>query len=116
MPAIQHVLTLSCPNRPGIVAAVSTFLFEAGANIAGVRPIAERFRMDWTLRNLAEQPRVMLLVSKFDHCLADILYRWRIGELPMVPAAIVSNHPRETFAHLDFGGIPFHHLPVTRTT
>src|SRR3954449_3605826 len=129
MPAIQHVLTLSCPNRPGIVAAVSTFLFEAGANIAeaqqyddpesqrffarilfdhpagevdeaalraGLRPIAERFRMDWTLRNLAEKPRVMLLVSKFDHCLADILYRWRIGELPMVPAAIVSNHPRET--------------------
>jgi len=72
--------------------------------------------MDWTLRNLAEQPRVMLLVSRFDHCLADILYRWRIGELPMVPAAIVSNHARETFAHLDFDGIPFHHLPVTRTT
>jgi formyltetrahydrofolate deformylase len=149
MPAMQHVLTLSCPNRPGIVAAVSTFLFEAGANIAeaqqyddpesqrffarilfdhptgqaetatlraGLQPIAERFRMDWTLRNLAEQPRVMLLVSRFDHCLADILYRWRIGELPMVPAAIVSNHPRESFAHLDFDGIPFHHLPVTRTT
>ena len=149
MPAVQHVLTLACPNRPGIVAAVSTFLFEAGANIAeaqqyddpesqrffarilfdhpagevdeaalraGLQPIAERFRMDWTLRNLAEQPRVMLLVSKFDHCLADILYRWRIGELPMVPTAIVSNHPRETFAHLDFDGIPFHHLPVTRTT
>ncbi len=149
MPVTQHVLTLSCPNRPGIVAAVSTFLFEAGANIAeaqqyddpesarffarmvfdhpqgqadeaalraGLQPIAERFRMDWTLRNLAEQPRVMLLVSKFDHCLADILYRWRIGELPMVPSAIVSNHPRETFAHLDFDGIPFHHLPVTRTT
>ncbi|MFC7473442.1 formyltetrahydrofolate deformylase [Dankookia sp. GCM10030260] len=143
----QHVLTLSCPNRPGIVAAVSTFLFEAGANIAeaqqyddpesqrffarilfdhpegtadevalraGLAPIAGRFRMDWTLRNLAERPRVMLLVSKFDHCLADILYRWRIGELPMVPSAIVSNHARETFAHLDFDGIAFHHLPVTR--
>jgi len=149
VPAVQHVLTLACPNRPGIVAAVSTFLFEAGANIAeaqqyddpesqrffarilfdhptaqvdeaalraGLVPIAERFRMDWTLRNLAEKPRVMLLVSKFDHCLADILYRWRIGELPMVPSAVVSNHARETFAHLDFDGIPFHHLPVTRTT
>src|SRR4051794_7744023 len=149
MPATQHVLTLSCPNRPGIVAAVSTFLFEAGANIAeaqqyddpettrffarivfdhpqgqpdeaalraGLQPIAARFGMNWTLRDLAEKPRVMLLVSKFDHCLADILYRWRIGELPMVPSAIVSNHPRETFAHLDFSGIPFHHLPVTKQT
>lgn len=145
----QHVLTLSCPNRPGIVAAVSTFLFEAGANIAeaqqyddpesarffarilfdhpegeaeeatlraGLAPIAARFGITWTLRNLADQPRVMLLVSKFDHCLADILYRWRIGELPMVPVAIVSNHARDSFAHLDFDGIPFHHLPVTKTT
>ena len=149
MPVIQHVLTLSCPNRPGIVAAVSTFLFEAGANIAeaqqyddpesarffarilfdhpegeadeaalraGLAPIAARFGMSWTLRNLADHPRVMLLVSKFDHCLADILYRWRIGELPMVPSAIVANHPRETYAHLGFDGIPFHHLPVTKTT
>ncbi|MEN0073971.1 MAG: formyltetrahydrofolate deformylase [Paracraurococcus sp.] len=149
MSATRHVLTLSCPNRPGIVAAVSTFLFEVGANIAeaqqfddaettrffarivfdhprgapdeaalraGLAPIAERFAMRWALRDLADKPRVMLLVSKFDHCLADILYRWRIGELPTVPSAIVSNHPRETFAHLDFADIPFHHLPVTKQT
>jgi len=59
---------------------------------------------------------VMLLVSKSDHCLADILYRWRTGELEMIPTAIVSNHPRETYSNLDFGEIPFHYLPVTKET
>jgi formyltetrahydrofolate deformylase len=58
----------------------------------------------------------MVLVSKFDHCLADLLYRWRIDELPMELTAVVANHPRETYAHLDFDGIPFHHLPVSRDT
>jgi formyltetrahydrofolate deformylase len=56
----------------------------------------------------------MLLVSKSDHCLADILYRWRTGELEMIPTAIVSNHPRETYSNLDFGEIPFHYLRVTK--
>jgi formyltetrahydrofolate deformylase len=56
------------------------------------------------------------MVSKFDHCLADILYRLRIGELSMDVTAIVSNHPIEAYAHLDFNGIPFHHLPVTKET
>jgi formyltetrahydrofolate deformylase len=58
----------------------------------------------------------MLLVSKFDHCLADILYRWRIGELPMELVGIIANHPRETYSHLDMDGVPFHHLPVTKET
>jgi formyltetrahydrofolate deformylase len=58
----------------------------------------------------------MVLVSKFDHCLADLLYRWRIGELPMDLTAIVANHPREAYAHLDFSGIDFHYLPVSRET
>lgn len=58
----------------------------------------------------------MLLVSKSDHCLVDILYRWRTGELEMIPTAVVSNHPRETYGSLDFGDIPFHHLPVTKDT
>src|SRR3954469_20705933 len=101
------VLTLSCPNKPGIVAAVSTRLFEVGCNIldaqqyddletgsffmrvvfnptadaadhAAVRdalsPVADRFGMTWTLRDRAERRRVMLLASKFDHCLADLIY------------------------------------------
>jgi formyltetrahydrofolate deformylase len=147
MPHHQYVLTLSCPDRPGIVSAVSTFLAHNGQNIldaqqfsdveankffmrvvftaadlavelsalqTGFAALAERFNMDWQMRDRAARRRVMLLVSKFDHCLADILYRWRTGELEMIPTAIVSNHPRETYAGLDFGDIPFHHLPVTK--
>jgi len=72
--------------------------------------------MDWQMRDRAARRRVMLLVSKSDHCLADILYRWRIGELEMIPTAIISNHPREAYAGLDLSAIPFHHLPVTKDT
>ena len=79
----------------------------------GFAAIAERFGMAWQMRDRASRRRVMLLVSKSDHCLADILYRWRTGELEMIPTAIVSNHPRETY-NLDFGEIPFHYLPVTK--
>jgi formyltetrahydrofolate deformylase len=149
MPDHQYVLTLSCPDRPGIVSAVSTFLAHNGQNIldaqqfgdietghffmrvvftaadlavelsalqTGFGAIAERFGMAWQMRDRAARRRVMLLVSKSDHCLVDILYRWRTGELPMTPTAIVSNHPREAYAGLDFGDIPFHHMPVTRET
>jgi formyltetrahydrofolate deformylase len=145
----QFVLTLSCPDRPGIVSAVSTFLFANGQNIldaqqysdietgqffmrvmfdspgtpadlatlqAGFGVIAKPFDMVWQVRDRNMRQRVLLMVSKFDHCLVDILYRWRTGELPMIPTAIVSNHPRETYNGLDFGDIPFHHLPVTRAT
>src|SRR5262249_5718180 len=144
----EFVLTLSCANRPGIVAGVATHLFEAGYDIrdaqqfddpetgdffmrvlfattregASEEPardfaaVAERFAMRWTLPPRAERQRVALLVSKFDHCLADLLYRWRLGELPMDLVAVISNHPREGFAHLDFEGVAFHHLPVTRAT
>lgn len=149
----QYVLTLSCADKPGIVAAVSSFLFDSGCNILdaqqfydvgtgiffmrvvfqgeagldgeggalaklrdGFKPSAERYAMSWTLRDRRENKRVMILVSKFDHCLVDILYRWRIGELPMELTAIVSNHPLESFEHIDFAGAPFHHLPVTKQT
>src|SRR3954466_15212812 len=147
MPDHQYVLTLSCPDRPGIVSAVSTFLAHNGQNIldaqqfddietghffmrvvfaaadlavdlaslqTGFTAIAERFGMDWQMRDRATRRRVMLLVSASDHCLADILYRWRTGELDMVPTAVVSNHPRETYASIDFGDIPFHYLPASK--
>ena len=142
----RHILTVSCPNRRGIVAAVSGLIFQAGFNIydaeqfddaetsrffmrvgfnaspgadfdafrRGFDVVAAQFDMDWTLRDPDALPRVMILASKFDHCVADLLYRVRIGELRMEIAAIVSNHPRETYAHLDFGDIPFHHLPVVK--
>ncbi|HCC25972.1 MAG TPA: formyltetrahydrofolate deformylase [Erythrobacter sp.] len=141
------VLTLSCADRPGITARVTSFLFERGGNILEAQQfndrlsdaffmrvefdpgsttrdairsefaaLADEFAMDWKLA-LRERPRrVLIMVSKFDHCLADLLYRWRIGELAMEPVAIVSNHPREAIGHTDLGDIPFHHLPVTRDT
>jgi formyltetrahydrofolate deformylase len=56
------------------------------------------------------------MASKLDHCLVDLLYRWRIGELPMIIAGIVSNHPRSVYASIDFADIPFHYLPVTPDT
>jgi len=143
------ILTLSCPDRPGIVAAVSTLLFEAGCNIRDAQQfddtetgrffmrvvferlaesrshaeiteafgkLSRRFAMDFTLREQHVRKRVMLLVSKFDHCLADLLYRWRIGELPMEIAGIISNHGRDSIASTDIGDLPFHHLPITRQT
>ncbi|WP_102325556.1 formyltetrahydrofolate deformylase [Komagataeibacter saccharivorans] len=143
------ILTLSCPNRPGIVAAISQQLYELGANITeaqqfddtdsnrffmrivfevtatdnigqGLRTqitrIADTFSMEWSLTDTQHRQKVLLLVSRFDHCLVDLLYRWRIGELPIDPVGIISNHPRETFADLDFYGIPFHYLPVTKET
>ena len=145
----QFILTLSCQNRAGIVAAVATAIFEHGGNIResqqfddtesgrffarivldhpenrldidrlnqALGAVAERFTMIWALRDRANRQKVMLLVSRFDHCLTDILYRWRIGELPMEVMAVVSNHPRDSFQHIDFEGIPFHHLPVTKDT
>ncbi|MEH6684924.1 MAG: formyltetrahydrofolate deformylase [Qipengyuania sp.] len=141
------VLTLSCADRPGITARVTSFLFERGGNIleaqqfndrmsdaffmrvefdpgaisrdvfrAEFAPLASELAMEWKL-SLRDRPRrVLIMVSKFDHCLADLLYRWRIGELPMEPVAIVSNHPREAIKHTDLGDLPFHHLPITRDT
>lgn len=139
----QFVLTLSCPDRAGIVAAVSNHLAAHHCNIVeaqqfgdaetgrffmrlvfesaqhGLEPLHASFeafapalKMQWTLRDRSQRRRVMLLVSKFDHCLADTLYRWRIGELPMDIVGVVANHPLETYRHLDFDGIPFHYLPV----
>ena len=73
-----------------------------------------RFGLDWTLRPAERQRRVLILVSMFDHCMIDLLYRHRIGELPMQVVGIVSNHPRTNLARSEFADIPYHHLPVTR--
>ncbi len=170
MPSDAVIMTLSCPDQPGIVARVSTFLFERGCNIldaqqyndeetrrffmrvlfhlsdgaapartfptramkalaeqktgpadlealrAAFEPLAQSYGMHWTLRRTAEKRKVMILVSGFHHCLADLLYRARIDELPMDVVAVVSNHARETFSDIDLGDLPFHHLPVTPKT
>jgi len=99
-----------------VVFTAADLAVELPALKAGFTPIAERFGMHWQMRDRASRQRVMILVSKFDHCLADILYRWRIGELPMTPTAIVSNHPREVYNGIDFNNIPFHHFPVCQNT
>lgn len=142
----NYYLTLTCPNKPGIVAAVSTYIFEAGGDIeeaqqfddkaskrffmrvsfschsdadvlkAGFVEIAKRFDLTWELRAVKDLKRVLIMASKLDHCLVDLLYRWRIGELPMIICGIVSNHPREVYASIDFADIPFYHLPVTAET
>ncbi len=141
------ILTLSCPDRPGIVAGVSTLLFEHGANIVdaqqfddaetgrffmrvvftpgpagadavrpGLEALAADLAMEWTLRDPKARRRVMILASQTDHCLADLIWRWRQGELPMDISAVVSNHPEASFPHTDLKGIAFHHLPVTPET
>jgi formyltetrahydrofolate deformylase len=83
---------------------------------AGFESIAHNYAMDWTLRRRDRPRRVLLMVSKFDHCLADLLYRLHIGELAMDVIGVVSNHPREALGNLPLGDIPFHHLPVTKDT
>ena len=89
------------------VFAAADLAVELQALQTGFTAIADRLGTDWQMRDRANRRRVMLLVSKSDHCLVDILYRWRTGELEMIPTAIVSNHPRETYGNLDFGEIPF---------
>jgi formyltetrahydrofolate deformylase len=78
-------------------------------------PLAREFGMDWHLYDPRQRPRVMILVSRAEHCLNDLLYRHRTGALPMDITAIVSNHP--DLAHLaEWHAIPYHHLPVTAAT
>jgi formyltetrahydrofolate deformylase len=79
-------------------------------------PLAAQFGMDWRIRDNAVQQKTLLLVSRFDHCLGDLLYRNRIGELSMDVVGIVSNHPREALKLTVMEGIPYYHLPVTKAT
>jgi len=141
------VMTLSCKDQPGLVAAVTGQLAAIGGNIREAQQfnavdtdrffmrigfdcpglstaditghfaeITARFAMDWQVRATSERRKVLLLVSKFDHCLGDLLYRHRIGELPMDVVGVVCNHPRAALNVALLGDIPFHHLPVTRET
>jgi formyltetrahydrofolate deformylase len=78
-------------------------------------PIAETFQMHWRLELSSHRPRVAVFVSKHDHCLVDLLYRHRSGELACDIPLIISNHP-DAKSHADFHGIPFHVIPVSRET
>ena len=144
----EYLLTLSCGNLPGIVAAIATAIFNHGGNITeasqfddieanrffmrlvftvddgadeaaigrDLGAIAEKFAMDWTWRRRDHLQKVLLLVSKFDHCLVDLLYRLKMGEIAMDVVGVISNHPRSALSDINLGSIPFHHLPVTRET
>ena len=141
----RFVLTLSCPDRTGIVAAVANFLLEHQFNIVDsaqfgdeanklffmrvcfapssdaqvevirqlFAPIGAHFAMQWAIHDVAIKHRVMLLVSKFGHCLNDLLYRHRIGALPIEIPAIVSNH-RDFYQLAAANNIPFHYLPFAQ--
>ncbi|TSD90344.1 formyltetrahydrofolate deformylase [Mycobacterium sp. KBS0706] len=79
----------------------------------GFTPIGSDYGMDWELHDADRKIRALIMVSKFDHCLNDILYRVQIGSLPIEIPAVVSNH-RDSYQRVAAAGIPFHHLPVTR--
>ena len=134
-------------DRPGIVAAVTTELFEAGANIAEsaqfwdrqtgrffmriaftapagasrdalerqLAPVAARFDMKLAITDRARVPKMVIMVSKFDHALLHLLYQIRVGWLRAEIVAIVSNH-EDSAATAEDEGVPFHHLPVTSET
>lgn len=79
--------------------------------------VAARVGAYYTLRDRAENTRTLIMVSRFDHCLNDLLYRWRIGELTMQPVGIVSNHPKDVAcSRIALGDIPFYYLPVSEST
>ncbi len=131
-------LVIACPDRPGIVAAVAGFLFERGANIVssaqhagerfflrmefehdaplrGFEDVAARFGMDFAIRPADAPRRVAILVSREEHCLLDLLWRMRSGELDMEVPLVISNHAD---ARRDVEGfdVPFAHVPNTPAT
>jgi formyltetrahydrofolate deformylase len=153
IPPYTARLLIDCADQPGIVAAVSGFLFERGANIvsshqyssdatggrfylrteffleglagervAGERDgfqhafeaeVARRFEMEWRVRYWGERQRVAILVSRRDHCLVDMLWRWRRGELDAQLVGVISNHS-DLAGEAAAAGVPFHHVPVGR--
>jgi formyltetrahydrofolate deformylase len=144
---MKLVLTLSCPERRGIVHAVAERLFAMGCDIresaqfsdprtamffmrvafvadgdipvaalrAEFASVADTSAMTWMIHDPGEKARVLLMVSRFGHCLNDILFRYATGTLPIEIPAIVSNH-RDFEGLAAHYGIPYHHLPVTPAT
>jgi formyltetrahydrofolate deformylase len=91
-----------------------TVAAERGELEAGFgRDVAQRFGMDWRFEYPADRKRVALFASREDHCLLDLLWRWRRGELPGEIVLVASNHPDHAAAVEDFG-LPYHHVPVER--
>jgi formyltetrahydrofolate deformylase len=139
------VLTLSCPDQPGIVHAVAGAIVVSGGNIVesqqfgdpdtgrffmrvavegeqvgpalrmSLTPVAARYSMDWSLDPGGHRTRTLMMVSLGGHCLNDLLFRARAGQVPIEVPAVVSNH--ESLRSIaEFYGVPFHHIPVTKET
>lgn len=154
----EHVLTLDCSESPGIIHAISKFLFEHGCDILDIKqygdtaqrhffmrvhfssgssssppagavqqtfstdklrrdfnPVAEQWQMNWQLEPQGRKRRLLVMVSKMGHCLNDLLFRTRTGDLPVEIVAVVSNHPDQQ-GLVEWHGIPFFHVPVTKDT
>ncbi|MGZ4471429.1 MAG: formyltetrahydrofolate deformylase [Nocardioidaceae bacterium] len=147
-PGPAYVLTIACPDRPGIVHAVTGLLVEHGGNIVESQQfddlaedrffmrvkfmvaedghslealhrdfaqVAERFAMRWELWDAATPYRTLILVSKFSHCLNDLLFRWNNGSLQIDVAGVVSNH-LDCEPMAKSYGVDYHHIPVTADT
>ena len=140
-------LLISCPDRKGLIAAISSFISMHDGNIlsadqyvsdsgtffmrleiegegfglsrdefaAAFVPLARRHGMDWRVSHTDTPRRMAILVSRYDHCLIDLLWRWDSGELEAEIPLVVSNHP-DPASRAEIYGIPFYHLPVTRET
>jgi formyltetrahydrofolate deformylase len=144
-----YTLTASCPDRVGIVAAVSGFFAQHGGWIlettlhseppndegvaayfmrleikadslpfdleglrAAFQPVADEFNMNWKISDSAKRKRVVILVSKQEHCLYDLLARWQSKELDVDIPCVISNH-ESLRGFVEWHGIPFHYVPVT---
>jgi formyltetrahydrofolate deformylase len=141
------ILSLSCPDRPGLVARVAGLLAANGGNIIDAQqfndtltdrffmriefapaalsvtgwrnafaPLGSELDMDWKLRCGDTPMKVLLMVSKFDHCLGDLLYRHRIGELAMDVVGIIGNHPASALSIPLPDTIAYHHIPISAAT
>jgi formyltetrahydrofolate deformylase len=140
----RYVLTITCPDRIGIVAAVTGFIARHGGSVLEATqhgdlssgrfflrievtaeslpfgpaefrhafdPLAEEFAMEWRITDTDVRKRVMLLVSREDHCLADLLYQWRSGDMECDITSVVSNH-EDLRSLVEWHEIPFHWVPV----
>lgn len=145
-------LLISCPDKKGLIAAISQFIAMHDGNIlsadqyvsegasggagtffmrleiegegfglsreefgAAFAPLARRHGMDWRVSYTDAPKRMAVLVSRYDHCLIDLLWRWDAGELEAEIPLVVSNHP-DLASRAEIYGIPFHHLPVSKET
>lgn len=140
-------MLISCPDRPGIVAAVSRFLYERGANIVqsdqhttdpengmffmrieadfdrydqgqiegDFATIAHAFDMEWRIERARYKKKIAIFVSKSDHCLLELLWQWKAGNLPVDVAFVASNHP-DLRTVVEEMGLPYYYFPITADT